>query len=68
MRDILRQDRLPTFSIVGLLVVFGRVIAVFLMNKGKLPVPIQPSELVAAIGLVAIGTVLAATLNRLADW
>ena len=47
------------FSIVGILVVFGCVIAGFLMEKGKLPVLIQPSELVT-IGGAAIGTVLTA--------
>ena len=47
------------FSIVGILAVFGCVIAGFLMEKGKLPVLIQPSELVT-IGGAAIGTVLTA--------
>lgn len=47
------------FSIVGILVVFGCVITGFLMEKGKLAVLIQPSELVT-IGGAAIGTVLTA--------
>ncbi|QMV17532.1 flagellar motor stator protein MotA [Granulicella sp. 5B5] len=47
------------FSIVGILVVFGCVITGFLMEKGKLPVLLQPSELVT-IGGAAVGTVLTA--------
>jgi chemotaxis protein MotA len=47
------------FSIVGILLVFGCVIGGFLMEKGKLPVLIQPAELVT-IGGAAIGTVLTA--------
>jgi len=47
------------FSILGILVVFGAVIGGFLMEKGKLMVLVQPSELVI-IGGAAIGTVLVA--------
>jgi len=47
------------FSIVGILMVFGCVIGGFLMEKGKLPVLIQPAELVT-IGGAAIGTILTA--------
>jgi chemotaxis protein MotA len=47
------------FSIVGILFVFGCVIAGFLMEKGHLVVLIQPAELVT-IGGAAIGTVLTA--------
>jgi chemotaxis protein MotA len=47
------------FAIVGVLLVFACVVAGFLMEKGKLPVLIQPAELVT-IGGAAIGTVLAA--------
>jgi len=47
------------FSIVGILVVFGSVIAGYLMEKGKLAVLMQPAELVV-IGGAAIGTVLVA--------
>jgi chemotaxis protein MotA len=47
------------FSIVGILFVFGCVIAGFLMEKGKMAVLIQPSELVI-IGGAAIGTLLTA--------
>jgi chemotaxis protein MotA len=47
------------FSIVGILIVFGAVIAGFMMEKGPLLVLMQPSELVI-IGGAAIGTMLAA--------
>ena len=47
------------FSILGILVVFGAVIGGFLMEKGKLLVLVQPSELVI-IGGAAIGTILVA--------
>ncbi len=47
------------FSMIGILLVFACVIAGFLMEKGKLAVLIQPSELVI-IGGAAIGTVLTA--------
>ena len=47
------------FSIIGILLVFGAVIGGFLMEKGKLMVLIQPSELVIIAG-AAIGTVLVA--------
>jgi chemotaxis protein MotA len=47
------------FSIVGILLVFACVITGFLMEKGKLGVLVQPSELVT-IGGAAIGTVLTA--------
>ena len=47
------------FSIVGILVVIGSVIGGFLMEKGKLPVLIQPSEFLTIAGS-AIGTVIAA--------
>ena len=47
------------FSILGILVVFGAVMGGFLMEKGKLLVLVQPSELVI-IGGAAIGTILVA--------
>jgi chemotaxis protein MotA len=47
------------FSIVGILLVFACVICGFLMEKGKLPVLVQPAELVT-IGGAAIGTILTA--------
>jgi chemotaxis protein MotA len=47
------------FSIIGILLVFGAVIGGFLMEKGKLMVLVQPSELVI-IGGAAIGTILVA--------
>ena len=47
------------FSIVGILVVLGSVIGGFLMEKGKLPVLIQPAEFLTIAG-AAVGTVLVA--------
>ena len=45
------------FSILGILVVFGAVVAGYLMEKGNMLVLLQPAELVI-IGGAAIGTVL----------
>lgn len=47
------------FAIVGILVVFGCVVAGYLMEHGNLRVLIQPAELVI-IGGAALGTVLVA--------
>ena len=47
------------FSIIGIVLVFAAVIGGFLMEKGKLPVLVQPAELLI-IGGSAIGTLLAA--------
>jgi chemotaxis protein MotA len=47
------------FAIIGLVVVFGAVVAGFLMEKGQLMVLIQPAEMVT-IGGAAIGTLLIA--------
>jgi chemotaxis protein MotA len=47
------------FAIIGVVLVFACVVTGFLMEKGKLPVLIQPAELVT-IGGAAIGTVLTA--------
>ena len=47
------------FSIIGILVVIGSVLGGFLMEKGKLPVLIQPSEFLTIAG-AALGTVIAA--------
>src|SRR3984957_16169415 len=47
------------FAIIGIVLVFGAVIGGFLMEKGKMPVLIQPAELLI-IGGSAIGTLLAA--------
>lgn len=47
------------FSIAGILVVFGCVIAGYLMEKGKIGVLVQPAELIIILG-AAIGTVLTA--------
>src|SRR5579859_1774079 len=45
------------FVIIGIVVVFGAVIAGYLMEHGNLKVLVQPAELVI-IGGAAIGTVL----------
>jgi chemotaxis protein MotA len=47
------------FTIIGIIVVFGAVVAGYLMEHGNLKVLIQPAELVV-IGGAAIGTVLIA--------
>src|ERR1700722_20301617 len=47
------------FSIIGIVVVFGAVLAGYLMEKGPLAVLIQPAELIIILG-AAIGTVLIA--------
>ncbi|HEY0308457.1 MAG TPA: flagellar motor stator protein MotA [Acidobacteriaceae bacterium] len=52
------------FSIIGILVVFGSVAAGYLMEKGKIAVLLQPSELIM-IGGAAIGTVLTANPIRI---
>jgi chemotaxis protein MotA len=45
------------FSIIGIVVVFGAVLGGFLMEKGPLPVLIQPSEFLIIAG-ASIGTML----------
>src|SRR3954466_7082465 len=45
------------FVIIGILVVFGAVVAGYLMEHGNLKVLIQPAELII-IGGAAVGTVL----------
>ncbi len=47
------------FSIIGILVVFGCVVAGYLMEHGNLAVLVQPAELIIIFG-AAIGTVLTA--------
>lgn len=47
------------FSIVGIVVVFGAIIGGFLMEKGKMPVLLQPAELLI-IGGSSLGTLLVA--------
>lgn len=47
------------FSIIGIVVVFGAVLAGYLMEHGNLKVLIQPAELIIILG-AAIGTVLIA--------
>jgi chemotaxis protein MotA len=47
------------FVIIGIVVVFGAVLAGYLMEKGPLAVLVQPAELIIILG-AAIGTVLIA--------
>jgi chemotaxis protein MotA len=47
------------FPIIGIVLVFGAVLAGFLMEKGHLPVLVQPAELLI-IGGASIGTLLVA--------
>lgn len=47
------------FSIIGIVIVFGAVLAGFMMEKGPVAVLVQPSEFVIIIG-AALGTMLAA--------
>src|SRR5579863_419338 len=47
------------FSIIGIVVVFGAVVAGYLMEHGNLRVLMQPAELIIILG-AAIGTVLIA--------
>ncbi|HEV2646458.1 MAG TPA: flagellar motor stator protein MotA [Acidobacteriaceae bacterium] len=47
------------FAIIGIVVVFGAVVAGFLMEKGHLLVLFQPSEMVTILG-AALGTLLIA--------
>src|SRR5258708_5401566 len=52
------------FAIIGIVVVFGCVVAGYLMEHGNLRVLIQPAELVTILG-AAIGTVLIANPVRI---
>jgi len=45
------------FAIIGMVIVIGAILGGFLMEKGPLPVLVQPAELVI-IGGAAIGTIL----------
>ncbi|MGA7907575.1 MAG: motility-associated protein, partial [Candidatus Sulfotelmatobacter sp.] len=47
------------FAIIGIVVVFGAVVAGYLMEHGNLRVLLQPAELII-IGGAAMGTVLIA--------
>src|SRR5579872_3121455 len=47
------------FSIIGIVVVFGSILAGFLMEKGRVPVLLQPAELLI-IGGSGLGTLLVA--------
>jgi chemotaxis protein MotA len=50
-------------SLVGILVVFASVVGGFLMEKGKLPVLLQPSEFLTIAG-AALGTIVVANPTR----
>jgi len=52
------------FAIIGIVVVFGAVVAGYLMEKGNMLVLLQPAELVIILG-AAIGTVLVANPPRI---
>src|ERR1700743_3432585 len=45
------------FAIIGIVVVFGAIVAGYLMEKGNLHVLVQPAELII-IGGAALGTLL----------
>ena len=47
------------FSIIGIVVVFGCVVAGYLMEHGNMKVLMQPAELIIILG-AAIGTVFIA--------
>jgi len=47
------------FSLIGIVIVLASVVGGFLMEKGKLPVLLQPSEFITIAG-AALGTVLVA--------
>jgi chemotaxis protein MotA len=53
------KGRSHMFTIIGIVIVFGAVLAGFLMEKGPIAVLIQPSEFVIIAG-AAFGTLLAA--------
>jgi chemotaxis protein MotA len=54
-----REELALMFAIIGIVVVFGCVVAGYLMEHGNLLVLVQPAELVIILG-AAIGTVLIA--------
>src|ERR1700675_3770172 len=61
------EDKFSMFAIIGIVVVFGCIIAGYLMEHGNLKGLMQPAELVI-IGGAAAGTVLIANpLNILKD-
>src|SRR3984893_14710557 len=57
------------FAIIGIVVVFGAIVAGYLMEHGKLLVLMQPAELViifgAAVGTVLIGNPLAVVIKMM---
>ena len=55
----MREDDALMFSIIGIVVVFGSIVAGYLMERGNLKVLMQPAELII-IGGAAAGTVLTA--------
>src|SRR6267154_868137 len=52
------------FAIIGIVVVFGAIVAGYLMEHGKLLVLMQPAELVIIFG-AAVGTVLIGNTLRM---
>jgi flagellar motor component MotA len=63
-----QEEWIAMFTIIGIVVVFGAVVAGYLMEHGNLKVLMQPAELVI-IGGAAIGTVLIANpLHILKKW
>ena len=57
------------FAIIGIVVVFGAIVAGYLMEHGKLLVLMQPAELViifgAAVGTVLVGNPLAVVIKMM---
>src|SRR5258708_21260128 len=57
------------FTIIGIVIVFGAIVAGYLMEHGKLLVLMQPAELViifgAAVGTVLIGNPLAVVIKMM---
>ena len=51
------EDEGSMFSIIGIVVVFGCIVAGYLMEHGNMKVLLQPAELII-IGGAALGTVL----------
>jgi chemotaxis protein MotA len=53
------EEAIAMFALIGIVLVFGSIVAGFLMEKGNLLVLLQPAELLI-IGGAAVGTILAA--------
>ncbi len=60
LRKAIRE--LGMFAIIGIVVVFGCIVAGYLMEHGNFRVLIQPAELII-IGGAAVGTLLSPTLS-----